>query len=371
MLILGRWAKLIATLGGMALISGAVVGGCSIRGSELPEGDGEPSDGAGASDDSGPTSVGSGSSGSSDDDHCAEFDAEAQSTVMPADIILAIDQSGSMDEETDWVEQQLNTFAAQITSANIDVRVIVIAAKTGSNALCVPAPLGSGACPDDDNPPGLLHVDERIGSHDALEVILETYASWSAALRPEAAKHFVVISDDDAEDVLADGFMASVDALDATMFGAWTFHAIVADDGNCDPAADEGIEYKKLVQDTGGILGDLCLQNFQPVWDQLSTEVVDGSQLACNWTLPTPPDGQTLDPTKVNVELTTNSNTNALGYVDTAAACGSSTDAWHYDDAATPTEIVLCPATCTEAQSADDAAVAIQFGCATVEAPPQ
>lgn len=374
---LGQWTKLVGAISGWTLAGcvtlGAMAGGCSDAASELQDED-EPGQSGGGGDASGPTSVSASSSGSGagDGESCAEFEAEAESTIQPADIILAIDQSGSMNEETDWVEQQLNTFAAQITSANIDVHVIVIAAKSGGNSLCVPAPLGSGTCPADDNLPVLLHVDEEVDSHDALEVILSTYPLWQGALRPSASKHFVVISDDDAEDVLADTFTAGVDALDAQMFGDWTFHAIVADDGNCDPAADEGVEYKKLVTQTGGVLGDLCLQDFQPVWDQLSTQLVDGSTLACQWAIPSAPEGQTFDPDEVNVDLSTNGGSpTPLGYVAGAAACAGVSGGWHYDDPQSPSEIILCADTCDLVQSSDDASVSIKFGCATVNAPPR
>lgn len=376
---LGQWTKMAGALAGwqragcVAVVALATAGGCSDAASELQDEE-EPGQTGGEGATSGPTSVSASSSGSGagSGENCAEFEAEAQSTVQPADIILAVDQSGSMNQETDWVEQQLNTFAAQITSANIDVHVVVIAAKSGGNSLCVPAPLGSGQCPDDDNPPALVHVDQEVDSHDALEVILATYPAWQGALRAGASKHFVVISDDDAQDVLATDFTVGVNALDPQMFGEWMFHAIVADDGNCDPAADEGVEYKKLVTQTGGVLGDLCLQDFQPVWDQLSTQLVDGSTLACQWAIPAPPEGQTFDPAEVNVDLSTNGGSpSPLGYVEGVDACAGVTGGWHYDDAASPSEIRLCPDTCDLVQSSDDASVKIKFGCATVNAPPQ
>ena len=101
----------------------------------------------------------------------------ATNQLQPSDIVIAIDQSGSMDQETSWVTAQLNGFAAQITQSGIDVQVVVIAGKPGSeNGFCVPAPLGSGSCPNDNNLPDLLHVDQHVDSHDALGRILSTYS---------------------------------------------------------------------------------------------------------------------------------------------------------------------------------------------------
>ena len=60
--------------------------------------------------------------------------------------------------------------------------------------------MGSGACPDDDsNPPKYLHVDHRIESLKALENVIYTFSDWSSMLRDDAAKHVIVISDDNDE----------------------------------------------------------------------------------------------------------------------------------------------------------------------------
>ena len=54
---------------------------------------------------------------------------------------------------------------------------------------------------------------------------------------------------------------------------------------------------------TGGQQGNLCTQDFAPVFGAVTQAVVQGSMLACEWTIPTPSDGSTIDPGKVNVEL--------------------------------------------------------------------
>jgi hypothetical protein len=45
---------------------------------------------------------------------------------VPADIIFAIDSSGSMDEEIAFVQTHMNAFSQQIVAAGIDARVILI-----------------------------------------------------------------------------------------------------------------------------------------------------------------------------------------------------------------------------------------------------
>ena len=51
----------------------------------------------------------------------------------------------------------------------------------------------------------------------------------------------------------------------------------------------EGVPYRELVQQTGGEMGDLCLQDFDPVFDVLAGAVVESATLSCEWAIPEPP----------------------------------------------------------------------------------
>jgi hypothetical protein len=330
---------------------------------------GANAEGSGSTDDFGGSgSKGSGNAGSTGS--CVEVSESAENKPQPSDIIVAIDQSGSMDEETEWVKNQLNGFAQQITSSGIDVRVVVIAGKPGSeNGFCVPAPLGSGSCPADDQLPELLHVNQHVDSHDALMQILSRYPDYSAQLRPDAAKHIVVISDDDAHYVTAPVFDSQILQLDPPMFDNYVFHTITPSDDDCPDAADEGSQYILLAAATGGVFGDLCMQNFQPVWDAVSTQVISQASLACSWQIPAPPDGEQVDTAQVNVDLSLHGASLPLGYVDGAQACASVSGGWYYDDPSAPSEVHVCPDVCSQVQGADSASVSIGFGCATVQAP--
>ena len=91
-----------------------------------------------------------------------------------ADVILALDTSGSMHDEQRMVETHLNSFALTLTNAGIDLRFILIA----GNEVCVPAPLGSGVCSADQNLERYRHVPVSVGSNDALARILSTHSEW-------------------------------------------------------------------------------------------------------------------------------------------------------------------------------------------------
>ncbi len=326
----------------------------------------------------GNTTATSGAGGS-----CAEVKAKAENTVQPADIIVAIDQSGSMNQETVWVKDQLGPFSKQIVGAGIDVHVALIAGKPGfGNGFCVPAPLGSGGCPADDNPPSLLHLNQPVDSHNALQLILGGYPAYKQVLRPQAQKHLVVISDDEAG-IKAPQFDQLLLASDPS-FKGYHFHAIVAaqqvsiagclikPNPCCLTAAAEGKQYEQLVAASGGVLGDLCLQNFQPVWDAVSKKVIASAKLACAWDVPKPPQNQMFDPGAVNVDYATDGNAPAaLGHVASAGDCAKVVGGWYYDDPASPKQILACPQTCELLQKAAKAEVEIKFGCASVPATPK
>jgi hypothetical protein len=327
-------------------------------------------------------SSGSGASGGASD-VCTAIEESTQNQVLPADIILAIDQSGSMDTETDWVKTDLNAFAQQITTSGIDVRVVVIAGAPGSeNGFCVPEPLGSGNCPDDDTAI-LRHVKQHVDSHDALEQILDEYDNYKDFLRVGAKKHLIVISDDDS-DMGSDEFDKELKKLEPPMFEGYLFHGIYSyedDPGKgkcndnpvpcCGVSADEGKVYKELVQLTQGVSGDLCAQNFSPVWDAVSSEIIASAPLQCEWEIPPPPNNQELDPTQVNVKYVAGGQEEQLGYVADAGDCGDVERGWYYDDVANPNKVLACPDLCAEIQGQTDASISILFGCGREDAVPK
>lgn len=89
--------------------------------------------------------------------------------------------------------------------------------------------------------------------------------------------------------------------------------------------------------------------------------------VACEFALPTPTGGGTLDYNKVNVQYTPGGSSDAQYFTNAAdvGACGGQTSGWYYDNSAAPTKILLCPATCGVVQSDASAKVSIQLGCDT------
>lgn len=334
----------------------------------------------------------SGTGGSGGIKECAALSAQAEAALQPADIIIAVDTSGSMSEESAEVQANLNNFASIITSSGIDVHVVLIA----DNTVCIPAPLGSGSCGGaDEKLPSYRHVVQTVNSNDGLQVILNTYPQWKDSLRPGATKTIAIVSDDDS-DLSANAFSTQLVALDPTFMG-YKFDAIVSftspdscifggcffNCGTCtNPCCDksmfctplsaaEGTVYKQLVMQTMGVSGDLCAQNFDPVFQDMATAVVQNAQLSCDYPIPPPPDGQTFDPTKVNVKYTPGGGGEvAILNVATPADCGM-LGGWYYDNPAAPTTILMCPGTCDTLKADANGKIDVLFGCETEIKPPE
>ncbi|MFZ5891090.1 MAG: VWA domain-containing protein [Myxococcota bacterium] len=287
-------------------------------------------------------------------------------TIQPADIIFAIDSSKSMDQEIAFVRSNMNAFSQQIVASGVDARVIVIGA---SNAICIDAPLGSGSCPNDSKLPDYVHVTETVGSNDALNVLIDSFDTWRQYLRANASKSFVVVTDDDATDRpnnSAGSFTQNLRALDPALFAKFTFNGVYCFT-ECEQAAAIGEVYQDLVASTQGVGGDLCLQDFQPVFNRLAEKIIttSSSQIACEWGFPAVPPGQTFSGNLVDVRRSNASGSTLLQRVHTSAQCSTS-GGWYFDNNLNPTKILACPSTCSEIQNQTGGRVDVAFGCEAV-----
>lgn len=302
------------------------------------------------------------------EDECAAVGEQAELVPVPADIIFVVDNSGSMSFEAAEIQARMNDFSTQIIASGIDVHVVLISSyPDNGNGICIDAPLGSGGCPGaDSNPPTYTHVDERVASHDAWERLLATHGEWSSAIRPDSIKHVVVVTDDTSNMPWGE-FHLAFQNLDPAYID-YVHHSVVCH-SDCASAAGIGTNYIELSNTTGGVASDLCAQDFQAVFDVLSTEVIGGAALSCEFEIPPPPDDMEFNPEQVNLEFDDGmGGVLQIGKVESAAECASVEDGWYYDDPDAPTMIHLCPQTCDKVQGSASGAINIQFGCASVPA---
>jgi hypothetical protein len=132
--------------------------------------------------------------------------------------------------------------------------------------------------------------------------------------------------------------------------------------GECPTAADPGTGYQGLSVLTEGLRFPLCEPNYYDVvFNEIAAGVIAGAQVACNFPVPTPPSGETIDLDSVTVQYTPMGSGTPVSFtqVQTVNDCAPNS---FYIDGATD-EIVLCPDSCTLVQADDAAKIDIVFQC--------
>ena len=101
----------------------------------------------------------------------------------------------------------------------------------------------------------------------------------------------------------------------------------------------------------------------------LATRIVSGARRACFWDFRAQPNGEQFDPMLVNVQYAISGGSpETLYYVDSAVNCDTE-GGWYYDNPVSPTQIIVCPATCRVVEAAPDVSVEFQYGCYTTVCP--
>jgi len=352
------------------------------------------------------------SDGFDPDGGCAKTSAKA--TKVPVDIIIVIDQSGSMGSESVQVSSNLNNLAKLLDATKLDYRVVMIAGQTGSFPMCVPAPLGdacSGA-----KMPKFRASNRHIESWDALTLTIATYEStsptekWSDFLRKDAFKIFIPITDDDARQATSPGESTVLYSGPGTVGAAWDTYWLSKGAGTtcgvgcfgtktkrkyamypilgankcgtlggcttkdigtaypysltkCTSAVNTGPEYLSVLALTkAGQAFSVCEADYKPVFDAIGKAIIQ--TVSCEILIPPPPAGEVFDPTKVNVEMTQGVppvTTEILQ--DTSADCAAGANGWQYNS--DKTKILLCGDACTKAKSDPTTVIDVIFGCGT------
>lgn len=202
---------------------------------------------------------------------CESRSVEADPGIAPLDVVWVIDSSGSMDQEAAIVQDSMNAFAAAIGTAGIpDYHVVVV---SSAGWVDVPAPLGT-------DPAHFLAIDEFVDSKQPLTDAIARYPDYAAFLRPEAALHFVFVTDDDST-ITGSAFVSMMTALVGRPF---VVHAIASPDaggttstGACDGPygmADAiGLAFLDATSATDGLFEDICASDWGPIFTRLLTTV--------------------------------------------------------------------------------------------------
>jgi hypothetical protein len=322
----------------------------------------------------------------SGDTSCAS--TEAAAIKPPVDVIVAIDQSGSMYDDIARVKANINKLSDFLKATGLDYRVVMVArvGTSGTTDVCVPPPLGgvTTLCSDttkplrNSNPPIFRTSNQGIGSTNALSVLLSTYNSptvgigWQDAIRKESFKAIIPITDDNSS-LAAASFDSQLLAKDPAAFGTATARKYGAypimgastypSETRCGSTmVNNGPTYIQLVKLAGGKWFPLCATDFGPLFTDIAKSIA--TRVACELTIPAPPVGEKLDPNKVNVTYTPGGGGMSETILrDDSKPCEAGANGWQYN--ADKTKILLCGDACKKAQSDLGGKVNVAFGCGT------
>jgi hypothetical protein len=351
---------------------------------------------------------------------CAMQSIRAQrGAPKPVDVVFVIDNSGSMSDEIAQVRANINEqFASIIAASGVDFRVIMISAfGVGGTDICIEPPLAGASCNSGlaaTNGEHYFHYSQEIGSNDALCQMLATFTrpdsakrfpnGWQAALRPEAQKALVMISDDSAHCAYQDGhvrveiggdgadpfddaltFHKALLAQSSQQFGVppdikYQFFSIVGMAPNtpasepffpyqalqaspCDTAPTPGLSYQALSIITDALRYPVCEgRSFDAVFRVLARSVVQASKADCLFELPTAQkQGQAIELADVNLEYRSGGGTvRRFSQVQSSSACKNDHSFFVQD------RIELCPAACALVQADTTPEIDILYGCTRI-----
>ena len=313
--------------------------------------------------------------------------------------------------------------AAVIAANRVDYRVIMVADFGDAvidQEVCISPPLGGAPCDPlpgmpTNNDPVFFHYSAPISSYDSLCRLLDTYDGgfpddygfapngWSEWLRPDALKVFVEITDDNINCVTATqpqnielidgdtelGGVAVANAFDEALRGLSPANFGTADARNfvffslvglrennpptepyaadapmvlnqCPTSVAPGTGYQGLSIMTGGIRFPVCEhQAYDLVFQAIADTVISGTKLVCEFSVPEPPPGESIDLSTVIVEYTPSAG-GPKQFFDQVPSLAECTSTSFYIEAGT---IQLCPDVCTTLQADNDAQVNVLYGC--------
>ena len=333
------------------------------------------------------------------DSGCAAVSSEARLGSKPVDIIMVIDNSGSMTEEIVGVQDNINAnFGAILNDGGLDYRVVLLSrhgTASPGQSICITPPLsGNATCTPPaatpTNGPRFFHYNFEVSSVNALQLVTSRYTlpdlngrpdgGYRNWLRPDAFKTIVVITDDDSSITPAQ-FETALFALTPQHFGTPTaknyrLHSIIGlpykDDagtpyqpseavvsGRCPSGVNNGGNYQPLSRDTGGLRFPVCdPSKYNVVFQTIAQGVIAGARAACEFVIPPPPPGFTMfNRIIVNYRPMGSGAVQTFTKVANAGACGPTN---YYVDM---NKIFLCPQVCTLVQADMQAKVDVIFTC--------
>ena len=306
-------------------------------------------------------------------DACASSNAGVD--ALPIYLVFMVDKSGSMGDEngtnvlaTKWnpAVAALKDFFADPTSANIHASLAFFSApnnacSAGSYATPTVAmttlPSTAFAAPLTAQSPG-----GNTPTLPAMQGAVQYAQTIAAGLTGGEKVAIVLVTDGDPNDNCKTA-STTTNTANAAAAVAATIKTYVVGVGNGAVNLDQ-------IATGGGTAPHIQVNTTSAATTSSDLRTAIGkikkSQLTCDYALPPPPAGKTIDVNAVNVNYTTGGATKTLPY---SAACADP-GGWHYDSVTTPTKIIMCPSICTTLQGDTvGGKIDIIFGCGTAVPP--
>ena len=339
-----------------------------------------------------------------DDSACAATHQKAEQ--LPLDIYIMLDQSGSMSDTVSggtskWtaVTQAFTNFVAQpgLDGISIGIQYFPLSgssacppscssdADCGANGpcffgQCIACVGGSDSCTVSDYAkpdvpiqplpgvgPALIQSINKHGptggtpTAAALSGAISQASSWATA-HPDHAVVAVLATDGEPTsctptDINAIAAIAGQGVNNTPKILTFVI-GVGSDLANLNAIAAGGGTGQALIVD----LNQNVAQQFLDALNKIR-----GAALGCTYAIPKPAMG-TLDYSLVNVQYTPGGGGPSITIpkVDGKSSCPGTGDAWFYDNAAAPTQILLCDSTCKTVSADAKGQIDILLGCQTV-----
>lgn len=228
------------------------------------------------------------------DEKTSSISSEKARLTSGMDLVIAIDTSGSMREEKEAVENNIQDLLLDLQKSDLDPRIHVIAGggdrrrEEGDVADAFSFPVGIEVA-------RAALIAEKVGSNDALSKIAsllsgeldDKYFDVNGESMDEPLKfrngaqlELLIVSDDDGSNDFSreDDFSNLAEDFDPENYWQATVSGIVglpdsAESGGACEIARVGTEYINLTKKTGGSLLDICSKDWSALLQRYSKDV--------------------------------------------------------------------------------------------------
>lgn len=286
--------------------------------------------------------------------------SSATPTPIPVNLIFMFDKSGSMGQSSKWVScaAGLKGFFADPNSQglNASLQFFGLTPECSAGTYQTPA-VALSPLPNSQSFANAINATAPGGGTPTLPAIQGAiaYGQQVAVQRPGEKVAIVLVTDGQPNDCSSS--VANVSSAAAAVAAKIPTYVIGVGTavGNLDTIAAAGGTTKAVIVPTNN--PQQIVTDFEN-----ALNAIRGATLACEYTIPPPPNGDTLDFGKVNVVFTpTNASPQTLGY---SQDC-SDPNGWKYDDPNAPTKILLCSGLCNTVQADKSGKIELVFGCKT------